>query len=138
MYKVLETIGEALGEHNIKYGVNTKDNMQALLVAVNGKSAPRVNVAIMASADINDATFRAPNCAKFEEDKREVALDVLNRFNQKYRFIKFVLEDSNTVTAIADLPMKATNTGAVGYELFIRLVSVVDAAYADLMRAVWG
>ena len=137
---VLEQIAQTYEERGIKL---TRREMpgqktQALLLKVAGKNFKQVNLMILANSENPDCVMRAPRIADFTEERREQALDLINRVNQKYRFIKLILEDDNTVTATADLPTRAGNPGPVAHELFIRMMTIIDEVYPQLMKAVWG
>lgn len=62
----------------------------------------------------------------------------LNDCNCKYRWVKFYLDGDNDVIADADTLFNEFDVGPVVMEMVMRVASIIDEAYATIMKAIWG
>ncbi len=82
--------------------------------------------------------FLSPEIAKVSEDKFVPALMEANKLNSQFRWAKFSISDENRFDCEADAILDANSCGEECLELVIRLVKIVDTAYPEIMKVVWG
>ena len=91
--------------------------------------------------DDNDRTvgLRAFSILKIPDSKVNNMFAVVNALNQKYRWIKFIIdEEDNTLTAADDAVVQLDSCGDEVMELCLRFASIVDEAYPEIMASIFG
>ena len=85
--------------------------------------------------------YEAVNYIKVPKSKCANVTQILNNFNSEYRWVKFVFdseEDSITVKMDVILPDDYEAGDKMAYEAMVRVLSVSDDAYEELMEALWA
>ena len=72
------------------------------------------------------------------EAKRTVMLNTINRCNEKYRFIKYTLQEDNSLSAQYDMPIRSDCIGEAAVEIAIRFLQIIDESYPEFMKAMWS
>ena len=90
--------------------------------------------------DSNTVCAIAEDIAQVPEDKLTNACIAINFINQKYRYAKFSVAPNGAIMATYDFPAKTPSeaVGPIAVEIVMRFYEIVDEAYSDIMRAVWG
>ena len=109
-----------------------------VLCGFTGKHNNRYDAAVIFDANEKSAGVRVFKLANVSEEKRGQVLATLNHINSTYRWIKLTLHDNGDVNVEADALISQETVGRVMVELMLRAVKIVDEAYPELMRAVWG
>ena len=64
---------------------------------------------------------------------------VVNECNDTYKHVKFVLDTEHSqINARDDDVIQLDSCGPECFELMIRMVKVVEAAYPKFMKAIWA
>ena len=74
----------------------------------------------------------------FPEDKFDKGLIVCNELNAQYRWVKFYIDSDNDVLASIDAYIDQETVGEECYNLIGKIVKIIDIAYPELMKALWG
>lgn len=118
------------------------DDDERIALSFSGENADSVKVVIaFDDDDYEDETvaFRVWNITKYNENNAARVLAACNALNAQYRFVKFYLDESDhTITGALDTVVELSNAGPICERILIHVVSVVDSAYPDLMKAVWA
>ena len=61
-----------------------------------------------------------------------------NELNNKYRWVKFVIDDDRDINIEADCVISPSTAGTVCIEMFYHFMGIAKEAYPVLMRAQWG
>ena len=89
--------------------------------------------------DTNDVSVRVPLFVRFKEKDVTEMLRVANTMNNRYRYVKFVVNpESESVTIEYDFPEKTEHIGPAAVEVFHRLMSIAEDAYPEFMKAIWN
>lgn len=89
--------------------------------------------------DCEDVAIRGFDLVKIPEDKMPAALLAVNELNNRFRFVKFVVETEDAVIRLElDASFRRHDVGDICYELVMRTVNICDEAYPSLMKAVWS
>ena len=86
----------------------------------------------------NDVAVRVFGLLTVEDSHRDKILPVINKLNNKYRYIKFVLDDDGDVNLEYDFTLRCPDPTVSAEEIVIRMVKIVDESYPELMRAMWA
>ena len=139
MYQSTELVYETLLRKDIKCKMRDRGDMSLVEVPFNGKNFPAASFFFITNSEENDVAMRAAGVARFPPERLEKIYVICNDLNRRYRHAKFVVDpEKNAVNMEMDIPSRCTNVGEVADELLIRAVSILDAAYPELMRATWA
>ena len=76
--------------------------------------------------------------AKVPENKYDALYKVLNECNDRYIYVKFVLDEENgQINARCDNIIQLDTCGENCYELMVRMLKIVEDAYPSFMKALW-
>ena len=122
---------------NWKCKTQRTENTSSVEIDFNGDNVI-VKVRFISVDDDNDVLVRAYEVVtQIPEGKRPAILEVVNSLNDKYRYAKFVLYD-RSVDVEYDFPIGITEVGKVAAEIVSQFVKIIDEAYHELMKALWG
>ena len=130
----------ALVERGLKFEhVDDFDNpMIALGFGGGDFSYTHVAIHVVFDLDGQSAQIITSPIASTPADKTSKMLLILNECNHKFRWIKFYLDEDNDVIANGDVVFDEQNAADACIELIMRTASIVDDAYADIMKGIWG
>ena len=138
MFKMTTAIYNALkDEDGLKVFTDESEKSSNVWLQFGIKNGGSYRIKFISRDDDNDVAVRVYGLVSLEKDKSNAVLPILNQLNNKYRFVKFVLDDDGDVNIEYDYLMNCPNPAASARELIIRLVNIVDEAYPELMRALW-
>ena len=133
-------VGLALTERGLKFEhVDQYDN-PVILMNFGGGDFSYTHIAIHLAFDLDgeSAQVMTSPIANTPADKTAKMLLLLNEFNNKFRWVKFYLDEDNDIIANGDVVFDEQNAGDACIELIMRTASIIDDAYADIMKAIWG
>ena len=122
---------------DMKYSIT--DDGKAIITGFGLQNLESVKITII--FDDNDRTvgLRAFSILKIPDSKVNNMFAVVNALNQKYRWIKFIIdEEDNTLTAADDAVVQLDSCGDEVMELCLRFASIVDEAYPEIMASIFG
>lgn len=138
MFQATRQISEAFTEKELKFRVEENDQRSYLEAGFNGDNVKAVKVRFISTDNDNDVAVRAYRIVSTNADKLPKVLKAINELNNKYRYIKFVVDEDNDINAEYDLAVRTGNVGPVCVEIFIRFMNIIDEAYPVLMQAMWA
>lgn len=139
LFKTTREIEAYFTEKNLKFGTKRLGNISLLETGMRSTNAGAVKIVFVSTDDNAAVAVRSYNIVPHvPEEKKAAILEVINKLNAKYRFVKFVLDKDSVVNAEYDIPAAAGEIGKVAMEVFIRFAQVVDEAYPDLMKTIWS
>lgn len=97
-------------------------------------------VAVRAVFD-DDGHTVAVRCFRLAHAKEDRFIDVLkicNELNNRFRWVKFVIDKDDDINMEIDCIVNEETAGEVVLELVQRLCSIVDEAYPELMNTIYG
>lgn len=96
-------------------------------------------IRFISSDNDNDIKVMTENIAKVNPAKRDRMYAILNSLNCKYKFAKFTMDDNGGVCAQYDVPISIGDSlEAVALEIALRFAKIVDDAYPEIMKEIWG
>lgn len=97
-----------------------------------------VRVKLIFGEDCTDVGLRAYDIAKIPEEKIIDSIICCNQLNSKYRWVKFYFEqDDRTITVSEDAVIDLETAGAECFELFLRMVGIIEKAYPVIMKTIY-
>ena len=133
-------VGLALAERGLSFDhVDEYDNpMIALGFGGGDFSYTHVVIHLVFDLDGTSAQLVTSPIASVPAEKTAAVLLALNQCNCKFRWVKFYLDEDNDVVANGDVMFDEQNTADTCIEMILRTANIIDDAYADIMKAVWG
>lgn len=130
----------AMTERGLKFDhVDEYDNPMITLSFGGGDfSYTHIVVHLVFDLDGESAQLITSPIANTPGEKTAKMLLVLNECNRKFRWVKFYLDNDNDVVANGDVLFDEQNVGDACIELVMRTASIIDDAYPDIMKGIWG
>ncbi len=128
---------DTLESKGLKYDVDERDD--AIIVSC-GMQAKNTSVRVRAIID-DDGTHVGIRCygfASVPENKFANALLTCNDCNNKYRWVKFVIDSDLDVNAEDDAIVSPDTAGDEIFELLLRMIGIVDDVYPEFMKSIWS
>lgn len=82
-----------------------------------------------------------PEILSCPQNKFLELLNVCNRQNAKFRWFKYYLteaRDSFSLRIQSDLYIDPDNSGRICMDIMLRMIRVIDEAYPEFMKTIWG
>ena len=133
-------VGLAFAERGLKFEhVDSYENPLIKLPFGGGDfSYSHLEINLVFDLDGASAHVVTSPIASVPGEKTAKLLLVLNECNRKFRWVKFYLDEDNDIIVNADVIIDESSAGAECLEIVMRTASIVDNAYADIMKGVWG
>ena len=133
-------VERAMTERGLKFDhVDEYDNPMVSLSFGGGDfSYTHVAIHLVFDLDGESAQVVTSPIANAPGEKTAKMLLVLNECNHKFRWVKFYLDDDNDVVANGDVIFNEQNAGEACIELVMRTASIIDDAYPEIMKGIWG
>jgi len=101
-------------------------------------SYTHLTINVIFDEDGESAQILTSPIASVPAERTAKLLLTLNGCNQKFRWVKFYLDDDNDIIADGDVLFDEHNAGPAVIEVVMRTASIIDDVYADIMRGIWG
>ena len=141
IHRATERITKTFDERGVKYRVTEVDDASMVEAGFEVEAGPDVVVRYISNDEDNDVAVRIFGLMhKIPAAKRMDVMEACNTLSEKIRFFKFYLDSSSNVNVEADLPV-STDDECVGeccFELFVRIMSILENEYHILAEALYG
>ncbi|MBQ9000879.1 MAG: YbjN domain-containing protein [Eggerthellaceae bacterium] len=133
-------VERAMVERGLKFDhVDEYDNPMISLSFGGGDfSYTHVAIHLVFDLDGESAQVVTSPIANAPGEKTSKMLLILNECNHKFRWVKFYLDNDNDVVANGDVIFNEQNAGEACIELVMRTASIIDDAYPEIMKGIWG
>lgn len=126
---------EYMDENGIKY---TERDERIVKVVYNGDNLKSIPVFVFFDEDGDGLVqLKCWEIANFK-GKESKALVVCNELNNKYRWVKFYLDDDADILVSIDAIIDAATCGEECMSLVRRVVNITDEAYPEIAKALWA
>lgn len=121
----------------MKYEIS--DDGRAIITGFGLQNLEGVKITIIFDDNDRTVALRAFSILKIPDSKVNNMFAVVNALNQKFRWIKFIIdEEDNTIDAADDAVIQLDSCGDEVMELCLRFASIVDDAYPEIMASMFG
>ena len=129
---------KVMDRENHKYnymGIDSDDDEQ-INVSFTGDNKSKIEVKIYFDEDLDSVSMRSWSVISFDEAKLNEVLLLVNKLNDDYKYVKFVVDLSDySVDAEIDCPLRDDdNAGEIAYDGLYYIVKIVDKAYPELVE----
>ncbi len=137
-YNVINEIVKVFDAENVNYQTYDEGGISCVAAICEGKNAREIVVHFTVTNDEEAVYVLSLGFATVPDDKVPSVLATLSKLNNQYRYVRFILDDSNDVAVNYDIPLSTADVGEVACELLYRMAQTIDAAYPELMEAIEG
>ncbi|MBQ8150885.1 MAG: YbjN domain-containing protein [Clostridia bacterium] len=135
IHTATRAIQQTFDEKGVKYRIDERGEVSSVEAGFTIENGPNVIIRFISTDDDNDVAIRVLQLLKVTDAKRDSMLTAINQLNDKFRFLKFVMDDNGNVSVENDLCLCAENVGDICFEIFVRSLKIIKDAYPVLMRA---
>ena len=130
----------ALMAHELKYERKQNTENPLFELGFGGGDFKYNHVAIFVAFDSDGASVQLVSSpiARVPLEKTAALLLATNEVNCRFRWVKMYLDNDNDLIAEADLIIDEYTAGESCVELVMRMASIIDDAYPDIMKALWA
>ncbi len=144
MFEATKTFIEKLEEKNLKYEFYPCDEnksyaYEGLGLNLSTNNITSVNIEVFFSADGFDVGIRCFELCKTSEEKFATTLELINKINKQYFYVKFCIDEEYNIIAAADTNIKPEDIdfGSRLIDFVSDFMSVLDEVYPELMKEIW-
>lgn len=140
IYKATGLIQETFDEKGIKYQVETVGKTEMVCAGFSIDEGPSVIARFISRDNGNDVGLRVIGLINdITKAKRARVMEACNILNNAIRYVKFCIDDDGDVNVEYDFPCRLSDdcVGEVAYEMFHRLMAILDGEYSIFMRAIY-
>lgn len=141
IHKATELITKTFDEHSVKYRVTEVGEASMVEAGFEVEAGPEVVVRYISNDEDNDVAVRIFGLMhRIPSSKRVDVMEACNTLSAKIRFFKFYLDSNSNVNVEADLPVRTDDecVGECCFELFVRIMSILENEYHILAEALYG
>lgn len=114
------------------------DDGEIIRVGFRGKNKDSLEVLLIFDEGNNSVALRSFGFCKVPENKKANLYKLCSKLNDSFRWVKFYLDDDDTVTAADDAVIQLDSCGEECLELVLRMCKITDEAYPIIMKEVWS
>lgn len=133
MFRATQLIAESLQHEGINFDINEGEKQSAVVVRLSSANIPHFRIKFFTDDD-NDVAIRCFGLVRVPENKRASFCATVNALNNKYPYLKFVLDDDGDVNIEYDMPLSTKDPGALAKEMIVHIYIIANEAYPELMR----
>ena len=112
---------------------------RAITIGFELKNRDGIKILIVFDPGDESVALRVYNIAKIPSEKKDDMFAVVNSLNQKYRWIKFVIdEEDNTINAEDDAVIQLDSCGEEVLKCCLHFAAIIDQAYPEIMTSIFG
>ena len=141
VFKATTLIANEMEEQGFTYSIKEFEKVSEVYVEFGIKNGPHAAVRFLSADDNNCVSVRLLGLVNHVSEENEAkVLKAVNECNNKYRFIKFVLDSDRDVNMEFDIPMEAKDdsVGPEACEILVRMMGLADDTFPVFMKAIWG
>lgn len=139
VHPAIAAIKKAFDEADIHSAVSQWNERWELVAGISGKHSS-YQIKYICHGNGNAVAIRVFGLAHFPKGREQAAYRLLNGLQSEYRYLKFTLDEDNDVRLEYDLPQDTDleSVGAIGREMLLRIMRMIDEFYPEIMKAIWA
>ena len=138
VFKATREIAAKLDSEEIKYSILTGNDSSTVQVKYSGDNFSTLEILFISRDDDNDVSVRVIHICKVPDNKLAPMILAVNECNNKFRYVKFVMDKDRDINLEYDMPLKNNDVGEIAVELLIRIMKIMDEAYPIFMKAMYA
>ena len=121
-------------EVNYRYRGVGDDEKEEVTVSYIGDNWDDIFINIFFEEDLDSVSLRCWNIVDFDKKDADKALELCNRFNNEFKYVKFVMDENDwSIGAEMDVPIReGAESAECVYDALYYIATIADEAYPDL------
>ena len=120
---------EHLDSKDVRYTYKPLEKSELISIGYEGDNMKDMNFMFFFDKDGESVSVKCFSIYQFGANDLARGIVCSNKLNNKYRWIKFYIDEDNEAAASIDAVITSKSTGDVCFELLIRMLDIVDEAY---------
>ncbi len=133
----VQNIIDYMNSNNVKYDVEYYEDRTVFSLGYSISNGS-IRIKVIVNDKGSTAALRCYTICKCPEDKVASMLKVCNKFNNQYKWVKFLIDDDSDVCAENDALINPSTAGDDVTTLIYFMVDIIDKIYPEAMRVIWG
>lgn len=141
VYKSTNLIKQEFEKQGLTCPVREDDNTSTLVLLFPISDGPAKEVHFVSSDDSNCVlVYLFRYISNTSKEKRNGLLELINEFNNEYRFIRFILDSDGDINIEADISGRADDScvGAEAFDIFYQIYKAANECYPKFMKYLWA
>lgn len=126
MYQAIREIHQTFDRKGLKHKVEQKGEHWVIITGMTGDGETYLFLFIKTDDKGNDVALRSMPLGKAARGRQDKVYELLNSFQEEFRFVKFVLDKDGDVIAQYDFTVAQPNLGDAAAELLERMTRILD------------
>lgn len=127
-----------MDKSQIKYEVQEREKHDWIGVTFTGENLRAIILQFFFSKEADDFALRIFSIAKVPENSKVDVLKVCNDLMNKYRWLRFYLDENNEVTAAYDASVPSEPDDRIFAMTMFNAINIIDECYPKIMKALWA
>lgn len=139
-FKPTNLIAETFEERNVKFNVVRYPSSEQLLAGFSIDCGPNVIIRFISNSNDNAVQVCVAGLiSKIPKEKKVRIMEACNALNCKYRYVKFFLDTDGSISVKYDFLECSPDDGIgeMAFELFARMMRILDSDYNVFMKALY-
>ena len=126
MYQAIREIHQTFDRKGLKHKVEQKGEHWVIITGMTGDGETYLFLFIKTDDKGNDVALRSMPLGKAARGRQDKIYELLNSFQEEFRFVKFVLDKDSDIIAQYDFTVAQPNLGDAAAELLERMTRILD------------
>lgn len=140
-FNATNLIAETFEKRGVKFDVVNHHGSEQLRAGFSVNCGPNVIMRFISRDNDNDVAARIFGLiTNTPKDKRTRVMEACNVLNHKIRYMKFNLDTDGDINVEYDFPLHSPDDGIgeMAFEVFIRMMQILDSEYCIFMKALYS
>lgn len=140
-FNATNLIAETFEKRGVKFDVVNHHGSEQLHAGFSVNCGPNVIMRFISRDNDNDVAARIFGLiTNTPKDKRTRVMEACNVLNHKIRYMKFNLDTDGDINVEYDFPLHSPDDGIgeMAFEVFIRMMQILDSEYCIFMKALYS
>ena len=140
MHQITTDIANHFQKAGLKFAQKEAGELSYLELGF-GLKGVNLTIRVLSSGE-DQIKIQSSDFANFKTDRLAVAYEVANQLNNRFKYVKFRIDpDDGAISCDHDVPSSVINAGQgpkAAEEIVYRMANIVETAYPDIMKRIWG
>ena len=118
-----------LDEKKVRYTYKPLEKSELISVGYEGDNMKDMDFLFFFDKDGESVSVKCFSILQFAANDLARGIVCSNKLNNKYRWVKFYIDEDNEAAASIDAVITERTAGPVCFELLVRMLDIVDEAY---------
>ena len=140
MYEITNKIADYFAKQELKFNKQEAGELSYIELGF-GLKTGSVKIRVLCPSE-ESVKIQSEDFANFKKEKLADAYECANELNNRFKYVKFRIDpEDGAVSCDHDIPTCILSAGegpAAAYEIVMRMANIIETAYPDVMKKIWG